>query len=88
MSLESKIFVKHHLGMGDIIVHNGMVRKIAEDNPNSEIFLASKHTNLKNTKYMFRDNPRIIVIGVLDDGEVSNITNSNNFDKIITVYSV
>jgi len=87
MSLESKIFVKHHLGMGDIIVHNGMVRKIAEDNPNSEIFLASKHTDLKNTKYMFRDNPRIIVIGVLDDGEVSNITNSNNFDKIITSHS-
>jgi hypothetical protein len=84
MNYESKIFVKHHLGMGDIIVHNGMIRKIAEDNPNSEIFLASKYAELKNVKYMFRDNTRITVIGVLNDNEMFEISNPNNFDKIIT----
>ena len=26
-----RLLVKHHMGMGDHIVHNGMVRKIAQD---------------------------------------------------------
>jgi hypothetical protein len=84
MDFDSKIFVKHHLGMGDIIVHNGMIRKIAEDHPNSMIFLVSKHVYLKSTKYMFRDNPRIVVIGVENDDEARIISNPNNFEKIIS----
>jgi hypothetical protein len=80
----SKIFVKHHLGMGDNIVHNGMIRKIAEDNPNSEIYSAAKHHNFKNVEYMFRDNPRIVVVSVADDCEMYNVIETQNFEKVIS----
>jgi hypothetical protein len=80
----SKIFVKHHLGMGDNIVHNGMIRKIAEDNPNSQVFTAAKHHNFKNTEYMFRDNPRIVVVSVDGDGEMHQLIRTQHFDKVIS----
>jgi hypothetical protein len=79
-----KIFVKHHLGMGDSVVHNGMIRKIAEDNPNSEIHIAAKHHYYNNVVFMFRDNPRIKVKSVLNDGEMENFIKNENFDKIIS----
>ena len=84
MSTNNRIFVKHHLGMGDNIVHNGMIRKIAEDNPNSHVFTAAKHHNFKNTKYMFRDNPRIVVISVADDGEMYQLIRTQQFDRVIS----
>lgn len=34
-----KLFVKQHLGLGDNIVHNGMVRKISEDHPEYDIYI-------------------------------------------------
>ena len=80
----SKIFVKHHLGMGDNIVHNGMIRKIAEDNPNSQIYLAAKHHNFKNVEYMFRDNPRITVLSVESDSDMNLAIMTGGFDKIIS----
>jgi len=80
----SKIFVKHHLGMGDNIVHNGMIRKISEDNPNSQIYLAAKHHNFKNVEYMFRDNPRITVLSVEGDSGMNLAIMTGGFDKIIS----
>lgn len=84
MNMNSKIFVKHHLGMGDNIVHNGMVRKIAEDNPNSQIYLAAKHHNHKNVVYMFRDNPRITVLSVADDAGMNYAIMTGGFHKVIS----
>lgn len=79
-----KIFIKHHLGMGDNVVHNGMIRKISESYSDAEIFVASKHHNFNNVKYMFRDNPKINVLSVEGDGEMHDLVNKQNFDKIIS----
>ena len=81
---DSKIFVKHHLGMGDNIVHNGMVRKISQDNPNSVIYVAAKKHNFKNVEFMYRDNPRIKVIDVNDDNDMYTQISNGNFDKVIS----
>ena len=70
--------------MGDNIVHNGMIRKIAEDNPNSQIYLAAKHHNFKNVEYMFRDNPRITVLSVEGDSGMNLAIMTGGFDKIIS----
>jgi hypothetical protein len=40
--MTNTIFIKTHLGMGDNIVHNGLIRKIAKENPTSQIFTAAK----------------------------------------------
>lgn len=78
-----KIFVKHHLGLGDCIIHNGMVRKIGEDNPDCEIYCASKPHNYKNIKFMFKDNSKINVLE-LDDDDVNKHLSQNNYDKVIS----
>jgi hypothetical protein len=78
-----KVFIKHHLGLGDAIVHNGMVRKIFEEK-NCDIFLASKFTNIDNVRFMYRDNPRINVVGVNNDDEMNQLINNNQYDEIIS----
>lgn len=48
-----KLYIWHHLGMGDHILCNGIVRHYAKKY--DKIFLFSKKHNLKNVKYMYRD---------------------------------
>jgi hypothetical protein len=79
-----KLLVKTHMGMGDNIVHNGMVRKIAQDFPDYQIYTCSKDHYFKNVVYMYRDNPNITVLNVIDDNGLNQIANTANFDKIIS----
>jgi len=76
-----KIFIDHHLGMGDTIVHNGLVRKISEENPDDEVYVLSKFQYFENVKFMYRDNKKIVVISNSD-------TNFNDlkFDIKISTY--
>lgn len=79
------IFIKHHLGMGDSIVHNGMVRKIYEDNK-CNVTVASKFSNIENVKFMYRDNPNINVIGVNNDYDMNNHITNNKYDRVISTH--
>jgi hypothetical protein len=81
-----KIVLKHHLGLGDAIVHNGMVRKILLENPNSDIYVYSKFHNIENVKFMYRDDERINIIGVNNDYEMNLSLEKNLFDEIITTH--
>lgn len=83
-----KIAIRHHLGMGDNIVHNGMTRKIAEEYPDAEILVFAKHHNYNSTKFMFRDNPRIIVNSIEGDQEMYEIINSTKLEKLISPHFV
>jgi len=58
------IFLSHHLGMGDQIVHNGMIRKLIADNKGSTVFVPSLAVTYENVKYMFRDLQRLEIIKV------------------------
>jgi len=84
--LNQKIFFKHHLGMGDAIVHNGMVRKYLQEHPGIQIFIPSKIHNLKNVIYMYRDCPSISVLGFSDDGIMEQYLKITQFDKIISTH--
>ena len=77
-----RLLVKHHMGMGDHIVHNGMVRKIARDYPDYQICLGTKSHYWENVKYMYRDNPQITVINVGDDEGLHRMCHFEKFDKI------
>jgi hypothetical protein len=79
-----KIFVKTHLGMGDNIVHNGMIRKIAQDNPGYQIYTAAKEHYFKNVEFMYRDNDNITVISVDGDRGMNLHLRDVKYDKIIT----
>jgi hypothetical protein len=82
--MEKKIFVKYHLGLGDCIVHNGMIRKIYQENPHSLIFVPSKPNNLENVLFMYRDIKNINVISVNNDYEMNKHINSSEYDEVIS----
>ena len=55
-------YVYHHLGLGDSILCNGLVRHFAEKLGKVSIF--SKRHNYDSLKFMYRDEPNITVIPV------------------------
>lgn len=55
-------FIYHHLGLGDSILCNGMVRYLSSRLGNVSIF--SKDHNYDTMKFMYHDNPNINVIPV------------------------
>ena len=77
--MNSKIYIRHHLGLGDNIVHNGLIRKISIDNPNSDIYIPIKYQNYDNVSFMFRDNNKIKINKVNDDLDVLNDIQNNAF---------
>jgi len=59
------IFIHQHLGLGDHIVCNGLIREICKATNN--YFLAVKSRNFKSVEYMFRDVKNLKCIDVGDD---------------------
>lgn len=64
------LYIYHHLGLGDHILCNGIVRSYAEKY--DKVFLFSKIHNANNVAYMYRDNPKIKIIGLANDDEVKS----------------
>lgn len=57
--------IYQHLGLGDIILCNGLVRHlISTENNSKKIFLICKNSNLKSTKFMYRDIKNLKIIGI------------------------
>jgi len=83
-----KIFVKQHLGLGDNIVHNGMVRKISEDYPEYDIYVPAKSHNIDNVKFMYRDINKIKVVEINNDNDMDRYTLTNRFHKIISSFLI
>jgi len=76
-------YIYHHLGLGDHIICNGLVRYFQEKYDNVSIFC--KFHNLQNVDYMYRDNQNIKIIGVDDDETVSNYIRKNNISGDLIV---
>ena len=57
------IYIYHHLGLGDSIACNGLVRHILEISDNTtNIFVFCKKNFFKIIKFMYRDQSRINLI--------------------------
>jgi len=76
-------YIHHHLGLGDHIINNGMVRHFCKEY--GAISLFAYNHNLKNVEYMYRDIDRVKIIGVESDMEADEYVSKNNLDcmKII-----
>jgi hypothetical protein len=66
--MTNRVQVYHHLGLGDHIICNGLVRELCKTYDNVYCF-AKKH-NIESVSFMYRDEPRIELITVEDDWEV------------------
>ena len=72
----AKVYIYHHLGMGDIIVCNGLVRHLKEIY--GEVAMFCKQHDYNNTQKMYRDDPNIEIIAVRDDAAVTEFLVKNN----------
>jgi hypothetical protein len=73
--------IYHHMGLGDHIICNAIVRTYARD---SFVILFVKPHNYNNVKFMFRDLPNIdYFIG--DDKDVHDYLKANKPDNLVTV---
>lgn len=68
MKIDTHIY--HHLGLGDHIICNGLVRKITQDKKNYGIF--TKTHNFESVSFMYRDLKNLKVIPVQNETEISN----------------
>ena len=64
------MYIYHHLGLGDHLICNGLVRHFAE---NTAVTLLTKYNNFLNVKYMYQDNLNIHIIPITEDKEASDI---------------
>ena len=77
-------YIYHHLGLGDHIICNGLVRYIKKFE--DEVYVFCKPHNLKNVEYMYRDDSNIKVLSVGEDFDVIEYININKIsNKVIRV---
>lgn len=63
----NNILIYHHLGMGDMIECNGMVRHFAEKYNIVDIFAKEKYYD--SCKFMYKDNKRIVINTIRENKE-------------------
>ena len=72
---KDKIYIHHHLGLGDHIICNGLVREFAKTF--NQVFLFSKPHNFDNVSFMYKDLDNLIVIEAEDSDAVNYIVSNN-----------
>lgn len=70
----NSVYIYHHLGLGDHIIANGMVRTIAKKYDKTYLFC--KPHNFLNVSFMYRDLPNLKII-VMEDLEVQSFMTIN-----------
>ena len=76
--MKNKIAIYHHLGLGDAIDCNGMVRHFAEQYDHVDVFAQDK--NYESCKFMYRDSEKIKVIAA-SNGAQSHLEIMNFFKE-------
>ena len=80
-SLKNHIQVYHHLGLGDHIICNGLIRELCKYYAKVHCFV--KEVNMSSVSFMYRDEPKINLIAVTDDREVyTKVQSDTNLIKI------
>jgi hypothetical protein len=69
-------YIYHHLGLGDHIICNGIVRHYRETY--GEVTVFCKPHYFTNVEYMYRDDNNIIILPIGKDSDVCNYINQNN----------
>lgn len=65
----TECYIHHHLGLGDHIICNGLVRYIVQNYNFSTVYLVTKNCNLNNVQKMLADLPMVELLAVDNDRE-------------------
>ena len=77
-----ELYIYHHLGLGDHIICNAIVRNYAKDN--DKIYLFVKPHNYKNVAFMYRDLKNIEFIQG-DDAVAEKYISDNNITNLLKI---
>jgi hypothetical protein len=72
-------YIYHHLGLGDHIICNGLVRHFRVIY--GEVSVFCKSHNVKNVEYMYRDDPKIKIIDIIDDYNANIYISENKLEN-------
>jgi hypothetical protein len=79
--MKNQVQIYHHLGLGDHIICNGLVREVSKTH--EKVYCFVKKHNIDSVSFMYRDEPKIELIGVEDDWEVaSKLTRDSKLIKV------
>lgn len=67
------IFIYHHLGLGDHIICNGLVRELANREQARFVYLPTKSKYMNTVPRMYADDSRIVCVPVLGDQDVPHL---------------
>tara|TARA_R100000008_G_scaffold48325_1_gene28716 strand:+ start:7435 stop:8295 length:861 start_codon:yes stop_codon:yes gene_type:complete len=79
-----RLYIHHHLGLGDHIVCNGMVRYFLDQSESKKVGVFAKDNYFPLVQHMYRDDPRIQVIKINKNREfieVATFLNNYNCDN-------
>lgn len=79
------ILIHHHLGLGDHIICNGLVREILNRENPSTLYLPVKEHNLFSVSRMYKDEDKIKCIPVKRDADVCHLKECKEAEKVIKV---
>ena len=68
-----RLYIHHHLGLGDHLDCNGMVRYILEHSDHDQVYVFSKSNYFSMIEYMYRDTDKIQVIEISKDDEYGDV---------------
>jgi hypothetical protein len=80
-----KLFIHHHLGLGDHLDCNGMVRYIAEHAGHEKVAVFSKSNYFSMIDYMYRDTDSIEVIEISKDNEYADVKRIADGSRLLVV---
>ena len=79
LSIKPKIFIYHHMGLGDFISCNAILRKLCDQK--KEVFLFCKKSLIKNIGFMYRDLSNLYLISIKDESEIDSFFDSINLER-------
>lgn len=83
--MKPNAFIYHHLGLGDHIICNGLVRYLIAKCGLKTVSLIVKSSNINNIKRMYRDKPEIEFFIINDDSEFLQFYQDNKNTPLIKV---
>ena len=84
--MSDKSYIYHHLGLGDHLICDGLVRKIVNANPWDKLQLVVKNKNFNNVSRMYSDLPELTFFKVDKDQEFVDFCDENKaWDKVFKI---
>lgn len=79
------IYIYHHLGLGDHVICNGLVRTLIKKDPEAQYVMFVKSHNKPSVSFMYRDLKNLSFHTVNTDADVNAIIDNQNLEFLYVI---